>query len=53
MTGKISRRDFLELISVACGAIMFTPFLKIGRVFGANVNGTNTTDVLDIDKTGR
>ena len=49
MTGKISRRDFLKLISVACGAIMFTPFLKIGKVFGANVNGTNTTDVLDTD----
>ena len=47
--GKISRRDFLKLISVAGGAIMFTPFLKIGKVLGANVNGTNTTDVLDTD----
>ena len=45
MVGKISRRDFLKLIYVAGGAIMFTPFLKLGKVFGANVTNTNTTDI--------
>jgi len=45
VVGKISRRDFLKLIYVAGGAIMFTPFLKLGKVFGANVTNTNTTDI--------
>jgi hypothetical protein len=41
---KISRREFLKLIGVAGGAIMFAP-LKFRKVFGTNGNSTNTTDV--------
>ena len=47
--GKMSRRDFLKLIYVTGGAIMLSPLTKIGKVFGANVTGTNTTDILNAD----
>jgi len=47
MAGKISRRDFLKLICVGAGAIMFTPFLKLRKVIGSIVSSGNATDVLD------
>jgi hypothetical protein len=47
--GKMSRRDFLKLICVTGGAIMLSPLMKLGKVFGANVTSTNTTDMLNTD----
>ena len=47
--GKMSRRDFLKFMYVTGGAIMLSPLMKIGKVFGANVTGTNTTDMLNAD----
>ena len=47
MAAKISRREFLKLICVTGGAIMFTSLRKLGKVFGANVTSTNATDIPD------
>ena len=47
MAAKISRREFLKLICAAGVAIMFTPLMKVGKVFGANVSNTNTTDIVN------
>jgi len=47
--GKMSRRDFLKLIGVTGGASMLSPLMKVGKVFGANVTSTNTTDMLNTD----
>jgi hypothetical protein len=47
--GKMSRRDFLKLIGVKGGASMLSPLMKLGKVFGANLTGTNTTDMLNAD----
>ena len=47
MAAKISRREFLKLICVTGGAIMFTSLMKLGKVFGANVTSTNATDIPD------
>jgi len=46
---KMSRRDFLKLICGTGGAIMLSPLMKLGRVLGANVTSTNTTDMLNTD----
>ena len=45
--GKMSRGDFLKLMCITGGAIMLSPLIKLGMVFGANVTSTNTTDILN------
>jgi hypothetical protein len=47
MARKISRREFLKLICVACGAVVFLPYMKLGKALNANVSNTNATDILD------
>ena len=47
MAVKISRGEFLKLICVTGGAIMFTSLMKLGKVFGANITSTNATDIPD------
>jgi hypothetical protein len=44
---RISRREFLKLICVTGGAILFTSLMKLGKIFGANVTSTNATDIPD------
>ena len=47
MAKTISRRDFLKLIGVGSGAVIFNPVMKFRNILGENATSTSTTKILN------